>query len=114
MIMTLLGLLTAVAPAIAAPVELDPTPAALVKAMQGHRVVLLGEVHDNAAQHVIRAAALRQLVVQGARPAIALEQFDRERQPDIERARRERPNDADYVIAQAKGRGDWQWDFYRP
>jgi uncharacterized iron-regulated protein len=114
MIMTLLGLLTAVAPAMAAPVELDPTPAALVQAMQGHRVVLLGEVHDNAAQHALRAAALRQLVVQGARPAIALEQFDRERQPDIERARRERPKDADYLIAQAKGRGDWQWDFYRP
>jgi uncharacterized iron-regulated protein len=89
-------------------------PGALVQAMQGHHIVLLGEVHDNAVQHALRAAALRQLVVRGARPAIAFEQFDRERQPDIERARRERPADADYLIAQAKGSGDWRWESYRP
>src|SRR5438270_13195976 len=83
--------LTAAAAAISAPVELDPNPGALVQAMQGHRIVLLGEVHDNAVQHALRAAALRQWVGQGARPAIALEQFDREHQPDSERAWRERP-----------------------
>jgi hypothetical protein len=106
--------LTAAAVATAAPVELDPNPDALVQAMQGHRVVLLGEVHDNPVQHALRAAALRQWVVEGARPAIAFEQFERERQPDIERARRERPADADYLIAQAKGRDDWRWEYYRP
>ncbi len=106
--------LTAAAVATAAPVELDPNPPALVHAMQGHRIVLLGEVHDNAVQHALRAAALRQWVVQGARPIIAFEQFDRERQPDIERARRQRPADADYLIAQAKGGGDWRWESYRP
>jgi len=111
---TFLGLLTAVAVAAAAPVELDPKPAALVQAMRGHRVVLLGEVHDNAAQHALRAEALRQLVAQGARPAIAFEQFDAEHQPDIDRARRERPGDADYLIAQAKGGSGWRWDSYRP
>src|SRR3989442_4183360 len=100
--------------ATAAPVKIDPNPTALMQAMQGHHVVLLGEVHDNAAQHTLRVAALRQLVVKGARPAIAFEQFDRERQPDIDRARRERPGDANYLIAQAKGRDEWQWDFYRP
>lgn len=105
--------LTAAAVATAAPVEVAPNPGALAQAMQGRRVVLLGEVHDNAAQHVLRAAALRQLVAQGARPAIAFEQFDRQRQPDIERARRERPRDADYLIAQAKGRDDWLWESYR-
>jgi uncharacterized iron-regulated protein len=106
--------LAAAAVATAAPVELDPNPGALVQAMQGHRIVLLGEVHDNAVQHALRAAALRQWVVQGVRPAIAFEQFERERQPNIERARRERPADADYLIAQAKGRGDWRWEYYRP
>ena len=105
---------SAAAVATAAPVAIDPNPAALVQAMQGHRVVLLGEVHDNAAQHALRAAALRQLISAGARPAIAFEQFDRDRQPDIERARRERPGDADYLIAQAKGAGDWNWTSYRP
>jgi len=106
--------LAAAAVATAAPVEIDPNPGALVQAMRGHPIVLLGEVHDNAVQHALRAAALRQWVVQGVRPAIAFEQFDRERQPDIERARRERPANADYLIARAKGSGDWRWESYRP
>ena len=50
------------------------------------------------------STALRQLVVSGARPAIAFEQFDREHQTDVERARREQPGDVDYMIAQAKGK----------
>ena len=94
--------------------QIDATPATLAHAMQGHRVVLLGEVHDNAAQHALRIAALRQLVERGARPAIAFEQFDREHQADIDRARRERPRDADYLLAEAKGSNDWNWTFYRP
>jgi len=98
----------------AAPMKIDPTPSALAQAMQGHRVVLLGEVHDNAAQHALRVAALRQLIERGARPAIAFEQFDRERQSDIERARRERPHDADYLIAQGGVSNDWDWKSYRP
>src|SRR4029453_16793685 len=85
--------LSATAAATAASVAIDPNPAALVRAMQGHGIVLLGEVHDNAAQHTLRAAALRQWIIAGARPAMAFEQFARERQPDIERARRERPRD---------------------
>ena len=100
--------------ATVAPVKIDPNPTALMQAMQGHHVLLLGEVHDNAAQHRLRVAALRELLVKGARPAIAFEQFDQERQPDIDRARRERPSDANYLIAQAKGRDEWPWDFYRP
>jgi uncharacterized iron-regulated protein len=71
-------------------------------------------VHDNAAQHALRVAALRQLIERGARPAIAFEQFDRERQSDIDRARRERPRDVDYLIAEAKGSNDWDWKSYRP
>jgi uncharacterized iron-regulated protein len=98
----------------AAPLELDPSPVALARAIQGHRIVLLGEVHDNAGQHALRAVALRQWVMQGARPAIAFEQFDREHQADIDRARRERPTDADFLIAQAKGSSGWHWEYYRP
>ena len=98
----------------AAPVAIDATPAALAQAMHGHRMVLLGEVHDNAAQHALRAEALRRLLATGVRPALAFEQFDRERQRDIDRARRERPADPDYLIAQAKGEPGWDWRFYRP
>ena len=46
-------------------------------------VVLLGEVHDNAAQHALRLRAFEALLAGGARPALALEQFDRNRQADI-------------------------------
>jgi uncharacterized iron-regulated protein len=88
---------------------------ALARAMRGAPVVLLGEVHDNAAQHALRVQALARLVAGGARPAIAFEQFDRERQPDVERARRERPLDADWLIAAASGpRSGWDWPLYRP
>lgn len=113
-VVTCLLWLTVAGVATAAPVELDSNPGALVRAMQGRRIILFGEVHDNAAQHALRVAALRQWVEQGARPALAFEQFDREQQPDIERARRERPADADHLIAQAKGSGDWRWQSYRP
>ncbi len=75
--------------------------------------VLLGEVHDNAEGQRLRLAALTRAIEQGWRPAIAMEQFDRERQPDIERARRERPQDADWLIAQA-GSGGWRWSQYQP
>ena len=106
--------LTVAAYATAAPTEIEPNPVALAHAMQGSRVVLLGEVHDNTAQHALRVAALRQLILKGARPAIAFEQFDQERQPDIERARREQPQDAEYLIDQAKGDPAWNWRYYKP
>lgn len=105
--------LLAALPAAGSPVRLASTPEALVAAMRDHPVVVLGEVHDNAAQHALRAAALRMLIEEGVRPALAFEQFDRERQPDIDRARLARPRDADYLIAQAKG-GGWEWSYYRP
>ena len=82
-------------------------------------VVLLGAVPDNVVQHRIRAEALGRLLAGGARPAIAFEQFDRERQADIDRARREPPPEghslADHVIAQARAPKDsWDWSRYRP
>ncbi len=79
----------------------------------GKTYVLLGEVHDNADGQKRRLLALSSALAAGWRPAIAMEQFDRERQPDIDRARRERPGDAAYVVAQAGGKG-WQWELYTP
>src|SRR5262245_46693664 len=100
-------------PALAAR-ALEANPEDLMRAMRDHRVVLLGEVHDNAEQHALRAAALRKWVEGGARPAIAFEQFDREQQPAIDRARRDRQGDADGLIAQAKGASSWNWQLYKP
>jgi uncharacterized iron-regulated protein len=87
--------------------------------LRGDAVVLLGEVHDNAVQHRLRLEVLRRAFEAGWRPAIAMEQFDREHQVDIERARMERPLDADYLIEKAatehgKSINGWNWEYYRP
>ncbi len=78
-------------------------------------VVLLGEVHDNAAQHTLRLRAFEATLARGQRPVLALEQFDRHRQADIDRARAASPPpDADALIAAAGGARGWDWRFYRP
>ena len=59
--------------------------------LRGDTIALLGEVHDNAGHHRMRLDALRRAFDAGWRPALVMEQFDREWQADIERARRERP-----------------------
>lgn len=81
--------------------------------LRGDTIALMGEVHDNRAGHAQRLQALQRAVSHGWRPTIAMEQFDHGRQSDIERARRERPRDADHLIAQAGGAG-WEWPLYRP
>ena len=81
--------------------------------LHGDTIVLLGEVHDNAAQHRLRLQILERAFAAGWRPSIVMEQFDRDRQGDIDRARRERPVDAQHVIDLAGGAG-WNWAFYRP
>lgn len=108
------ALLLAACAATGASERVAATPEALASAMQGPSVVILGEVHDNAVHHALRAAALRKLLEGGARPAIAFEQFDRSMQGAIDAARKERPRDADYLVAQAKGAPSWKWDYYRP
>lgn len=105
----------AIGSAGAAPaIQLKPTPAALEHVMLGRWVILLGETHDNAVQQALRISALRQFVASGARPALALEQFDLDRQADIDRARRERPRDAAYLIDRAGADPGWNWNYYRP
>ena len=97
----------------------DADPQRLVAAIGKHSVVLLGEVHDNAAQHAMREQALRQWIEGGARPTLLMEQFDRERQGDLDRALAQPGVSADVVIAAAgasstrPGQG-WRWPLYRP
>ena len=74
-------------------------------------VVLLGEVHDNAAQHRLRLEAFKALLATGARPALLMEQFDRSQQTIIDS---QRQGTADSLINAAKTGSGWQWDFYRP
>lgn len=78
-------------------------------------VVLLGEVHDNAEQHALRLRAFRAWLATGARPVLAMEQFDRQHQPAIDRALAQTPlPDADAVIAAAQGGPGWHWPHYKP
>lgn len=101
-----------------------PAPHDTATELRAHPVVLLGEVHDNPLHHRLRLEALT-AALEGDRsgryrPALLMEQFDRERQPHIERARREKPGDADYLIALAApaptrpGGQGWNWSFYKP
>lgn len=77
-------------------------------------VVLLGEVHDNAAQHALRLAAFEALLATGARPVLAMEQFDRDKQPVIDRLLAQTPRpDADALVTAAGGVG-WLWQHYKP
>jgi uncharacterized iron-regulated protein len=92
---------------------IEAEPEALAKAMTARNSVLLGEVHDNGLQHTLRLEALRRRVEAGARPALAFEQFDRDRQEAINRSRIEQPRDANALIA-AAGTGKWHWNYYRP
>jgi uncharacterized iron-regulated protein len=79
----------------------------------GKSYVLMGEVHDNALGHQARFQALEKAVQAGWRPAIAMEQFDVERQADLDQARLEQPNNPDYLIQKIGGKR-WDWPLYRP
>ena len=88
----------------------------LAQQMQRRPVVLLGEIHDNAGQHAVRAQAIERLLQAGLRPALAFEQFDRERQADIDRVRGQAQAPvADRVDRLAAlGAPGWNWSQYRP
>lgn len=91
---------------------------ALAHALASAPVVLLGEVHDNAAQHALRARALAQWLDTGPRPALLMEQFDREHQGDLDRAM-SRPGVTPEEVIAAGAPGDpamqgWSWPLYRP
>lgn len=117
------GLLSAVASALAlaacaAPETRDEDFSAPVLAAQMQRrpVVLLGEIHDNAQQHAVRAKALALLLQAGLRPALAFEQFDRERQGEIDRVLSQTQADGVDRVGRlvALGARGWNWDLYRP
>ena len=83
--------------------------------LQGRTIALLGEVHDNAALHRLRTESLERALAAGWRPAIVMEQFDLERQHDLERSRREHPRDTQRLIDAAAGEhSGWDWAYYQP
>jgi uncharacterized iron-regulated protein len=96
-------------------IRADRVDAAWTARLQGDTVALLGEVHDNPLLHRLRADALRRACADGWRPAVVMEQFDTDRQADLDRARRERPRDVHHLVEQASGeRSGWTWPDYEP
>lgn len=87
----------------------------LERRLQGVRYVLLGEVHDNSIHHRLRRDLIAALVRAGRRPAIAMEQFDREQQPAMDRAIAEAPRDPERLrVASGFNNQGWNWPDYAP
>ncbi|MYM36796.1 hypothetical protein GTP44_14670 [Duganella sp. FT50W] len=87
-------------------------PAADLLGPTNPQVLLLGEVHDNVQGHKLRYELLRQRVEAGWRPAIVMEQFDRENQDLLDKAQKN-CLDAQCVI-QVAGGARWEWQLYYP
>lgn len=124
---TPVGLLAGCATATTAPtgdLRNLPSPGDAARRLQAalglQPLVLLGEVHDNADQHRLRAEALARWLADGARPALLMEQFDRERQAELDAAMAAPGTDADSRVEAVinagwpQGRTGWDWTFYRP
>jgi uncharacterized iron-regulated protein len=91
------------------------TRAALEAACAQSDLVLIGETHDNPDHHRLQLELIEAIVRAGRRPAVAMEQFDREHQAALDRARAERPGDAGYVADAGQfDRRGWEWPFYEP
>lgn len=83
-----------------------------VSASAQNSIYLLGEVHDNPNGHAQRFEFIEKLLAKNFRPAIAMEQFDRDNQSALDQAMNS-CKDAECVIQKAGGKG-WEWNFYKP
>ena len=78
------------------------------------RYVLLGEFHDNAEHHRLHRRLLAALVRDGRRPAIAMEQFDREHQAALQRVQNEPTPTPELLKTAAHVNEGWNWSYYEP
>ena len=90
------------------------TESELMSRLTATDFVLLGEVHDNPEHHAHQAAVLSSLVRAGRRPALVMEQFDRENQPAIDAALAAGANAEGVAAAGRLDREGWQWERYEP
>ena len=76
--------------------------------------VLLGEQHDSAPQHQLQLEALQALAKRGRKPALAMEQFDREHQVALSAAQAAGATDPEPLAdAGQLNRKGWRWPMYR-
>ena len=86
----------------------------LVAALVRARYRLLGEVHDNALHHTVRARLLQAIAAAGLRPAVVLEQFDREHEQAL-LAAQAGPADAERLATAGElARKSWRWPLHKP
>ena len=90
---------------------------ALMARLADQRIVLLGEIHDNAEHHAVERRVLAALYARGLRPALAMEQFDTEHAAALAALLASSPRAASAVELAERGRFDrrgWEWRFYEP
>ena len=77
--------------------------------------LLLGEVHDNAEQHRLRAERLAALLADGKPTTVVFEQLPAARNEALAAHQREAPGDVDGLVdeGQLDHRG-WRWPLHRP
>jgi uncharacterized iron-regulated protein len=85
--------------------------AALAERLRPVRYVLLGEIHDDAGHHRLRAALLRVLLADGRPTWVVFEQIDSQHNAAILAA----PRDTDAVVSAGQlDRKGWDWPLHRP
>ena len=76
------------------------------------RIFLLGEIHDNPNGHSLRLDLVIQLILQGEKPVVAMEQFDLDNQATLDLVLT-RCKDVDCVLSKV-GAPSWDWRFHKP
>lgn len=89
-------------------------PAAVHERAAASRYVLLGEQHDSPVHHRLQLEVLRGLDARGAKPALAMEQFDGEHQAALSAAQAAGERDAEKLADAGRlNRRGWNWPLYR-
>jgi len=86
----------------------------LVNQLATARFRLLGEVHDNAQHHALRASLVTAIVAKGVRPAVAFEQFDIARDAALASAQSRGVDAEQLADAGELDRKSWRWPLHKP
>ncbi len=77
--------------------------------------LLLGEVHDNAAHHQLRAERLASLLADGQRTTVVFEQLPTARDADLAAQQQRAPADVEALIDAGQwDRRAWRWPLHQP
>jgi uncharacterized iron-regulated protein len=89
-------------------------PAVLLNRASASKFVLLGEIHDNREHHRLQTRIL-QAVANSRRPALVMEQYDRDQQANINAVMQNAGSTDDKMRGLADlMRKSWEWDAYEP